>query len=149
LERLPLFVRAGAIIPLGPVLQYDGERPVEEVTALIYPTGTSSFTLYEDDGASRRYLDGANAETKITYAAEAGGLTCRIAAVSGDESLIPQGRNYTLQIRTDKPPRSVALESGAQLPQGRPSDPGTWWHDGSHFLIIRLATPAASVRIDW
>jgi alpha-glucosidase (family GH31 glycosyl hydrolase) len=42
LDRLPLHVRAGAIIPLAPVVQHTGEWPVDELTLLIYPTGTSN-----------------------------------------------------------------------------------------------------------
>ena len=38
-DRLPLLVRAGAILPLGPVVQHTGERPLDEVTLLIYPAG--------------------------------------------------------------------------------------------------------------
>src|SRR5207245_2063017 len=50
LERLPLLVRGGAILPLGPVVQHTGERPLDELTLQIYPEGTSRFELYEDDG---------------------------------------------------------------------------------------------------
>ena len=39
LDRLPLLVRAGAIIPMGPIVQHTGERPLDEVTLLIYPEG--------------------------------------------------------------------------------------------------------------
>ncbi len=40
LERLPLFVRAGAIIPMGPVMQHSGERPLDELTLRDHPEGT-------------------------------------------------------------------------------------------------------------
>ena len=50
LERLPLLVRAGAILPLGPIVQHTGERPLDELTLQIYPRGRSGFGLYEDDG---------------------------------------------------------------------------------------------------
>ena len=52
LDRLPLLVRAGAILPLGPVVQHTGERPLDELTLQIYPEGASRFELYEDDGRS-------------------------------------------------------------------------------------------------
>jgi len=51
LERIPIFVRAGAILPLWPVMNYVGEKPVEELKLAIYP-GNGKFTLYEDDGES-------------------------------------------------------------------------------------------------
>ncbi|HXJ84107.1 MAG TPA: TIM-barrel domain-containing protein, partial [Candidatus Methylomirabilis sp.] len=48
LERLPLMVRAGAIVPMGPVVQHTAELPLDELTLLIYPHGASRFDLYED-----------------------------------------------------------------------------------------------------
>jgi alpha-glucosidase len=51
LERIPIFVRAGAILPLWPVLNYVGEKPIDELRLVVYP-GNGKFTLYEDDGES-------------------------------------------------------------------------------------------------
>lgn len=62
LEQMPLYVRAGAIIPMGPVIQYVGEQPLDLLTLRIWP-GTGSFTLYEDDGESFDYRQGAWATT--------------------------------------------------------------------------------------
>jgi alpha-glucosidase len=58
LERMPLYVRAGAIIPLGPVMQYTSEQPLNQLRVLIWP-GDGEFTLYEDDGDSFEYQTGA------------------------------------------------------------------------------------------
>jgi alpha-glucosidase len=57
LETVPLFVRAGAIIPTGPELKYVGEKPADPITFNIYPDdkGSASVTLYEDDGISPAY----------------------------------------------------------------------------------------------
>ena len=51
LERIPIFARAGAILPSWPVLNYVGERPIDELKLIIYP-GNGKFILYEDDGES-------------------------------------------------------------------------------------------------
>ena len=57
LDEIPVFVKAGAIIPMGPDIRYADEKPLNEITLDIYPTiGTSSYTLYEDDGVTREYL---------------------------------------------------------------------------------------------
>eukprot|EP01037_Dinobryon_pediforme_P023357 gene23358-24782_t len=58
-ERLPLFVRAGAIVPTGPVTQYVDERRDAPLTILVYPGADGSFSLYEDDGRSTAYKTGA------------------------------------------------------------------------------------------
>jgi alpha-glucosidase len=65
LEKLPLLVRAGAIIPMYPEMLYDREKPKDPVTFDIYPFGKSSFTLYEDDGVTQEYRSGAFAKTLI------------------------------------------------------------------------------------
>ena len=57
LERLPLYIRAGSILPLGPVMQYSTEKPLNPLTLEIYP-GQGSFSLYEDDGETYEYIGG-------------------------------------------------------------------------------------------
>jgi alpha-glucosidase (family GH31 glycosyl hydrolase) len=58
LETMPLYVRAGAILPLGPVKQFTGEKIDEPLCISIYPGADGSFLLYEDDGASFNYRKG-------------------------------------------------------------------------------------------
>jgi alpha-glucosidase (family GH31 glycosyl hydrolase) len=59
LETMPLFVRAGAIVPMGPVKQYVSEKVEGPLTVTIYPGANGEFHLYEDDGASFDYRRGA------------------------------------------------------------------------------------------
>ena len=58
LETIPLYVRAGSILPLGPVKQFTGEIVEEPLSVSIYPGADASFLLYEDDGASFNYRKG-------------------------------------------------------------------------------------------
>lgn len=58
IDRLPLFVRAGSIIPMGPVVQHTGECNGEELEINVYPGRDTRFTLYEDEGDSYRYEQG-------------------------------------------------------------------------------------------
>jgi alpha-glucosidase (family GH31 glycosyl hydrolase) len=149
LDRMPMFVRGGAIVPLGPVIQYDGEALLDDVTLLIYPEGESAFELYEDDGASNAYRDGGWAITAIACRAEASRLTCRVAPAHGDASLIPQGRRYTLQICTAGVPERVELAGRDVLRQRvAPGDAG-WWREDPHFLFVRLPQGPAEVQIIW
>jgi len=55
LETIPLYVRAGAILPLGPVKQYTEEHVDQPLSLSIYPGADASFLLYEDDGRSFNY----------------------------------------------------------------------------------------------
>jgi len=69
LDTVPMFVRAGAIIPTGPPLNYVGEKPVDPITFNIYPddAGEASTTLYEDDGLSPAYKNGNFRRTTINF----------------------------------------------------------------------------------
>jgi len=66
-ERMPLFVRAGSIVPLGPELQYTSEKPADEITLFVYAGADGSFTLYEDEGTNYNYEKGAFATIPIQY----------------------------------------------------------------------------------
>ena len=58
LETMPLYVREGSILPLGPVKQFTGEIVEEPLSVSIYPGTDASFLLYEDDGSSFNYRKG-------------------------------------------------------------------------------------------
>jgi alpha-D-xyloside xylohydrolase len=74
-ERMPLFVRAGSIVPMGRVLQHTGEGQGSPLTLAVYTGADASFDLYEDDGVSRQYLNGAFSTIPIRYDDEEGALT--------------------------------------------------------------------------
>jgi len=58
IDVIPLFVKAGSIIPLGPSIQYADEKLPEEMNLIIYPGGNATFNLYEDDGSTYAYENG-------------------------------------------------------------------------------------------
>ena len=66
-ERMPLFVRAGSVIPLGPTLQYTDEKPAKEITLLVYAGADASFELYEDEGTNYNYEQGKFSTITFTY----------------------------------------------------------------------------------
>ena len=67
IERIPLFVRAGAIIPTSPVMQYADEHPDAECEVRIYAGCDGQFTLYNDAGDGYGYENGEYTAVKITY----------------------------------------------------------------------------------
>ena len=66
-DSLPLFIRAGSIIPFGPELQYTGEKPADPITLYVYAGANGAFTLYEDDGLTYGYEKGAFARIPINW----------------------------------------------------------------------------------
>ena len=65
LHQVPMFVRAGSILPLGPEMQYVGEKKWDHLELHIYPGADGTFTLYEDEGDGYRYEEGIY--TTITF----------------------------------------------------------------------------------
>ncbi|WP_245952561.1 TIM-barrel domain-containing protein [Chitinophaga skermanii] len=66
-ERMPLFVKAGSIMPYGPSLQYVAEKPADPITLYVYTGADASFTLYEDEGLNYNYEKGAYAKITLQY----------------------------------------------------------------------------------
>lgn len=66
-ERMPVFVKAGSIVPFGPALQYTTEKPADTITLNIYTGADASFNLYEDEGANYNYEKGAFSNIPIQY----------------------------------------------------------------------------------
>jgi alpha-D-xyloside xylohydrolase len=66
-DSLPLYIRAGSIIPTGPDLQYTGEKPADRITLYVYAGADGAFTLYEDDGLTYGYEKGAFARIPIGW----------------------------------------------------------------------------------
>ncbi|MDE2051021.1 MAG: DUF5110 domain-containing protein [Gammaproteobacteria bacterium] len=75
LSRMPLFVRAGSIVPVGPAIQYTGEKPDAPITLLVYTGADGSFALYEDEGINTDYQHGAYTTIPISYEQTTGTLT--------------------------------------------------------------------------
>ncbi|TFI56956.1 DUF5110 domain-containing protein [Sphingomonas parva] len=105
-ERMPLYVRAGAIVPIGPEMQSTAEKPTGPVTLNVYTGADGSFSLYEDDGVSRQYLNGAFARIPIRYNERTGTLT--IGAREGSFPGMQQSR--TFRIRWMRPGKARPLE---------------------------------------
>ena len=137
LERLPLLVRAGAILPLGTVVQHTGERPLDELTVQIYPHGVSRYELYEDDGRTNAYRRGAYALTAIVCSAERSRVAVEIAAPTGDRSVVPANRRYLLRLRLDRPARVVVDAAGELADTRRDTGGPGWWMDTEGFVCIR------------
>ena len=66
-DAIPVHVRAGAIVPFGPELQYAGEKPADPITLLVYGGADGAFTLYEDDGLTYGYEKGAFARIPLRW----------------------------------------------------------------------------------
>jgi alpha-glucosidase (family GH31 glycosyl hydrolase) len=96
LETTPLYVRAGCILPLGPVKQYTGEQVNEPLTLSIYPGADGSFLLYEDDGSSFNYRKGEWMGVEMNWSD--GRRMLRLALAKGSRILPPLHRDIEVKL---------------------------------------------------
>jgi alpha-glucosidase (family GH31 glycosyl hydrolase) len=106
LETLPLFVRAGAILPLGPVKQYTGEKVDGPLTVTIYPGADGSFLLYEDDGKSFDYKKGQWMGIQMTW--NDSRRVFRLHLGPGSRMLAPMRRN--IEVKVEQATRRLVFE---------------------------------------
>lgn len=106
LERMPLFVRAGSILPMGPVVQWDGEKPCDPIEVRVYPGANGAFTLYEDEGDGYDYERGAYATIPMAWDDTAGRL--RIGERRGAFPGMLQRR--TFRVVVVRPGRGTGVE---------------------------------------
>jgi alpha-D-xyloside xylohydrolase len=64
---LPLFVKPGSIIPMGPFIQYSSEKPADPIEVRVYPGADGGFTLYEDEGDNYNYEKGKYATIPLEW----------------------------------------------------------------------------------
>lgn len=85
LDKIPLYVRAGSILPLGPDIEYAGEKASAPIELRVYPGANATFELYEDAGDSYDYEKGEHAVIPITWNEGEGKLTLgtRVGQFSG------------------------------------------------------------------
>jgi alpha-glucosidase (family GH31 glycosyl hydrolase) len=108
LETMPLHLRAGALLPMGPVKQYVDERVDAPLVVTVYPGADGTFTLYEDDGKTFEYRKGAWMGIVMTWADATRRLTLRLAP--GSRMLAPVRRQIDVRVAGDKATRRIVFE---------------------------------------
>ncbi|MEU8568669.1 NPCBM/NEW2 domain-containing protein [Streptomyces pathocidini] len=153
LDTLPLFVRAGAAVPMWPGIRSYEDRTAKSPLAWdVYPRGTSSFTLYEDDGVTRAHRSGAYAQQKVTVRAPrsgAGDVSLEVGPSKGKFEGKQTSRPYHFTVHTGDAPRSVELD-GRALPRhgSRAAYEAAgegWWYDADdRGGVVRVKTAVRS-----
>ncbi|MDH7568115.1 MAG: glycoside hydrolase family 31 protein, partial [Armatimonadota bacterium] len=136
----PLFVRAGAIIPTAPEMDYVGQRPWDELGLEVYPWGTSSFTLFEDDGITLAYREGAVATTEISCCASDQAVELCIEPRRGRYDGMPERRVFSVALHLPMAPQRVLVDD-EPLPTGEKG-----WRHQSGAVLLQVAEDPAKAR---
>ncbi|UKY49177.1 NPCBM/NEW2 domain-containing protein [Streptomyces inhibens] len=151
LDTLPLFVKAGAAVPMWPGIRSYQDRTAGSPLAWdIYPQGRSSFTLYEDDGVTRAHRDGGSATQRVQVAApRSGGGDVRIdvGASRGSYEGKQTRRPYLFTVHTGDAPRGVELAGRPlkRLPSAsafKSADEGWFYDPADRAGVVQIKTAA-------
>jgi alpha-glucosidase (family GH31 glycosyl hydrolase) len=108
LETLPLYVRGGSILPLGPVKQHVAEKSDQPLSIAVYPGRDASFLLYEDDGTSFKYRNGEWMGVQVDWSESGRTLSLRLA--DGSRMLPPLRREIEIRVVTGGALRRLSFD---------------------------------------
>ncbi len=118
LEQVPVYLRAGAIVPMQPPMHYTGEKPVDPLIVNVWPLepgSSSSYSVYEDTGVGVEYQRNGISFTRTPIKATQSGDTLRVEIGPGMDTLagIAPSRAYELRLPADWPPDAVTVNGKA------------------------------------
>lgn len=99
LATMPIYVRAGSIIPFDPVRQYMAQPVTEPTTLKVYTGANGEFTLYEDDGISQNYLQNKGTWTKLSWDDTTKKLTITAAPPAGAPNESTAVRQFKVELQ--------------------------------------------------
>lgn len=111
LGTMPLYARAGTILPLGPVKQYTEEKVDGPLSVVVYPGENGAYTLYEDDGASFGYRRGEFSKIEFAWKDAARQLSIRLA--TGTRMLSSTSRRMEIRVAGEKAVHAVHFNGNA------------------------------------
>ncbi len=138
-----MYVRAGDIIPTGPEMSYVGEKPLDPITFMIYPSDNraSDFTLYEDDGTTQNYRQPFEAGIRRTTlflnpSGTGKGYVLRLDQPRGGYK--PAPRSFVFNFKSLPSVRAVTVDGKAlgMMKAGEQRD--GWYREGDD-LSVRLS----------
>lgn len=114
IDVLPIYIKAGAIIPMQQAMEWVDQHSVDVLTLDVYPSGKSSFEMYEDDGISLDYEKGISSITRFTSELTEESWMFKVEKPVG--SYHPESHTYLIKARLDDAPEKV-LENNKALPK--------------------------------
>jgi len=147
ISQTPVYVRAGAIVPEAPPMQYSNQKPLDPLIVNVFPLAdvqSSTYTLYEDAGDSQAYEHGAYALTELRAGEKANELTVEITAAKGTYEGMPPARTYEIRLPGDWPPASVTVNERSLAAASQYGAAG-WRFEGNTLTTI-ISLPASPVK---
>lgn len=114
-EEYPVFVRAGAIIPMS-VNEFNDTSNPTKMEILVFPGASNTYSIYEDDGITNNYLKGEYLITNVEFLYSKNNYSLTILPVEGKAGVIPKTRDYKIRFKNTKQASKIlSYASGIQV----------------------------------
>jgi alpha-glucosidase len=150
IDRIPLFVKAGSIIPTQQVVQYSDEAPVDPLTLQVFPSAGSLSTMYEDDGISFDYQGGQYCLRAMASRSDSAFHELVLSTPEG--SYRPPARRLSVEFHAAPSTPATVSVNGAEVPKLTGSQSGTgktgWSYDRKNkILTVRCEDTLGEMRV--
>ncbi len=115
LDEMPIFAKAGAIVPLAKLEKTNQMENPEHLELVIFGKANNEFKLYEDDGETQNYKSGLSAVTPFEISSAHDYILFSIKPVEGNTAIIPSTRTYTLKFRGVTQPVHTLVQVSGQV----------------------------------
>ncbi len=145
IDEIPVYVRAGSIIPMQPKIRYTGEKPVDLLIFMVFPYESGEMEIYEDEGNTLGYK-----KNKFTwqrarnYWEDPDKIKIEISPAVGEFPGMLERRGYEIRVPLILPPEKI-LCNGKEVIYSNEEKDMTWRYDGNK-LMLTIALPKFSVR---
>jgi len=112
IDEIPIFARAGAIIPMAPKMRHSREKPLDPLILRVFPGDTGATRVYEDDGDTGGYERGRCAWTPVSFKRSGDTLTVSIGPAEGEFDGMLSERSYEVRLVDRWPARGATLNKG-------------------------------------
>jgi alpha-glucosidase len=147
IDQVPVYLKAGAIVPMQPPMRYTGEKPVDPLIVNVWPLApgtTSNYSVYEDSGVAVEYQRGVFARTPIKATQTGDSLKVEIGPVQGSYPGMRPARGFELRLPADWPPASVTV-NGVAVRKAGPTGKDGWSFEGNTLTTV-IPVPSTSVQ---
>jgi alpha-glucosidase len=151
IDQIPVYLRAGAIVPMQPPMLYTGQKPVDPLIVNVWPLApgtSSSYEVYEDSGVAVEYQKGVFARTPIKAMQTGDTLRVEIGPVAGGYPGMLHARAYELRLPADWPPASVTINGVALVKKLGVTGNGGWSFEGNTLTtIVPIPTRSVAAKV--
>jgi alpha-glucosidase len=150
IDQVPVYVKAGTIVPMQPPMEYTGQKPVDPLIVNVWPLAAgaaSTYSLYEDSGASVEYQHGAFTRLPVKATQKDDTLRVEIGPVEGSFQGMLHSRGYELRLPADWPPDHVTV-NGVPLRKAGATGKGGWSYEGNTLTtVIPVSSSSVESRV--